>query len=132
MALQLLPPNPPSAIVVNTINELTRKAFRDELPRADYSASIDLDAATGSIFIITANTVAAFTINAPKNGIAPQPIKIVIKNTSGGALGAITWNAVFKKTAFTNPANGFSRAIEFFYDGTNWVQLWQSTVDVPN
>jgi hypothetical protein len=40
--------------------------------------------------------------------------------------------AVFKNSAWTSPATGYSRSIQFTYDGTNWVQDFQSTVDVPN
>lgn len=80
---------------------------------------------------VTNNT--AFTINAPSgtptNG---QRLKLTISNSSGGAMGAITWNSIYKMSAWTNPANGFSRSIEFEYNGTNWVQGSQTDVDVPN
>jgi hypothetical protein len=101
-------------------------------PTVTYSASITIDASTGNEFTITANNGTAFTINAPTNPTTGQRMVVTIRNTSGGALGAITWNAVFKMATFTAPANANSRSIEFRYDGTNWVQLYQSAADVPN
>jgi hypothetical protein len=83
------------------------------------------------LFDITANNGTAFTINAPTNPVTGQVIYITIRNTSGGALGVITWNAVFKMVALTNPANGNSRTVFFKYNGTNWVQMRTDT-DVPN
>ena len=97
-----------------------------------YSASMTIDSSVGSYASITATNATAFTINAPTNPVNGQPLTIVIRNTSGGALGAVTWNAVFKMSAWTSPATGFSRSICFFYDGTNWVQVSQTGVDVPN
>ena len=97
-----------------------------------YSASMTIDASTGCVFVITATNATAFTINAPTNPTTDATMKIIIRNTSGGALGAVTWNAVFKMSAWTSPATGNSRTIEFYYNGTNWIQLVQSTVDVPN
>lgn len=97
-----------------------------------YSTSITPNASLGSVFIITATNGTAFTINAPTNPTTDQTLKILIRNTSGGALGAITWDAVFKMSAWTSPATGNSRAIEFYYNGTNWVQLFQAAADVPN
>lgn len=97
-----------------------------------YSASMTINAATGNIFTITATNGTAFTINAPTNPSTGAKMRLRIRNASGGALGAITWNAVFKMAAFTSPANGFSRAIDWDYDGTNWVMASQSAADVPN
>ena len=96
-----------------------------------YSASITPNAAEGNSFVITANNTSAFTINAPINPATGQEIVITIKNASGGALGVITWNAVFKKATFTSPANGFNRSIRLRYDGTNWCEV-RDDADVPN
>lgn len=97
-----------------------------------YSASITPTAGTGNTFIITATNGTAFTINAPTGSTNFQDIKFIIKNTSGGALGVITWNAVFKLAAFTSPATGFNRSITYHFDGTNWIEVARTTVDVPN
>lgn len=97
-----------------------------------YSASITIDTPTGKIFEITANNGVAFAINAPTNPHDGEEITVQIRNTSGGALGAVTWNAVFKMSAWTQPATNFSRSITFFYNGANWIQESQTGVDVPN
>jgi hypothetical protein len=86
----------------------------------------------GNDFIISATNGTAFTINAPTNPATGEFISIIIRNTSGGALGAATWNAVFKMTAWTQPANANSRCIYFAYDGTNWVERGRTSADVPN
>lgn len=98
-----------------------------------YSASMTPNAALGNTHTITATNGTAFTINAPTNGVTGQRILIKIKNTSGGALGVATWNANYKMSAWTSPATGFSRSIEFEFDGAStWTQINQTGVDVPN
>lgn len=104
----------------------------NEIYQPTYSTSITIDASTGHIFEITANDGVAFAINAPTNPYTGETITVVIRNTSGGALGTITWNAAFKMAAFTSPATGFSRSSTFYYNGTNWIQTVQSAADVPN
>jgi hypothetical protein len=98
-----------------------------------YSASMTPDLTTGAYFFdITATNNTAFTINAPTGAAKNQRLAIRIRNTSGGALGAVTWNAVFKMAAWTSPATANSRTIEFEYNGTNWVEMNRNTADVPN
>lgn len=106
-------------------------AVTEQRQTPTYSASITFDATTGNSFVITATNGTAFTINAPTSPGSGQLIDVTIRNTSGGALGVITWNAVFKMAAFTNPATGFSRTVRFRYDGTNWVEE-RADVDIPN
>jgi hypothetical protein len=102
-----------------TLNQLT------------YSASMTPNRYLGSAANITPTNGTAFSINAPLNPCMGARLKFKIKNTFG-VLGVATWNAVFKMTAWTQPANGFSRSIEFEYDGTNWVECSRSAADVPN
>lgn len=96
------------------------------------SGSITLDASLANEITINGTTNTAYTINVPTNPVTGQRITITIRNTSGGALGAATWNAVFKMVAWTNPLNTFSRSIEFRYDGTNWVERMRSAADISN
>ena len=107
---------------------------RSILKRVDvtYSASMTFDAEAGNEFDITATNGTAFTINAPTGASDGQRITVTIRNTSGGALGVATWNAVFKMAALTNPATGFSRSVDFRYNSADWVQVGQTGVDVPN
>lgn len=97
-----------------------------------YSASMTPNAQLGNRAIITATNSTAFAINAPTNPVTGQVLRVTIRNTSGGALGVATWNAVFKMVAWSQPANGFSRSIEFDYDGTNWVEMTRTAADIPN
>lgn len=119
-----------SAVGVGGSGMFTRTI--NTLATITYSASMTPDASAGNSFTITANNGTAFTINAPTSPSTGQEIVFTIRNTSGGALGTITWNAVFKMAAFTAPGNGNSRSIAFHYDGTNWIQRYQSAADVPN
>lgn len=107
-----------------------------------YTASITPDVSDGTNhFIITAINGTAFTINAPINNALAisannhypygRKLRITIHNTSGGALGAVTWNAIYKQ-AWVSPATGFQRSIEFFFDGTNLIEISHSPADVPN
>lgn len=97
-----------------------------------YGTSIAVNSAQGNLFIITASDGVGFTIGAPSNPLDGQVITIMVRNLSGGALGTATWNAVYKMSAWTNPANGFSRSVSFVYDSVNWVQCSPAAVDVPN
>jgi hypothetical protein len=84
--------------------------------------------------VYTAGTgVASFTVNAPtlNANSTGAMTTITIKNSSGGAL-AVTWNAAFKMATWTNPANGFSRTIAFVWNGSNWIEMSRTPVDVPN
>lgn len=97
-----------------------------------YSASMTPDASTAWRQIVTAVDGVAFAINAPTNATADRVLAFTIRNTSGGVLGAVTWNAVFKMAAWSQPANGFSRTITFQFNGTNWIELSRTPADVPN
>jgi hypothetical protein len=108
------------------------RAVGDTTTTITYSASMTPDASLGGFQTIVVNTAVAFTINAPTNGITGQYLAISMANTSGGVLGAATWNAAYKMSAWTNPATGFNRTITFRYNGTNWVEVSRTPADVPN
>ena len=97
-----------------------------------YGTSVAINASLSNTFNITVTNTVAFTIQNPTVGIDGQQITIRIRNTSGGAVGAVTWDTLYKLSAWTSPATGFSRAIDFEYNGTNWIQTRQTGVDVPN
>ena len=99
-----------------------------------YSASILTDASLGNNFFITANNSTAFTINAPTNPSNGQVITYKIANTSGGSLGAITWNAAFHMAAFTSPATTFNTSISFIYQTSAgyWREVYQGSAAIPN
>lgn len=97
-----------------------------------YGTTVTIDARLGNERIVTVTNTTAWTMAAPTNPTTGQYLEITVRNTSGGVAGAITWNTAFKMTAFTNPANGFSRTIVFRYNGTNWVEKGRTAADVPN
>ena len=114
----------------------TNGANVDALTTLTYGASIAIDASLGNQFVVTVTDGVAFAFAAPTNtpptGFA-QEIFITIRNGSGGAHGAGTWNAVFKVTGNVPAiANGFSRTFGFRWNGTNWVQILVPATDVPN
>lgn len=96
-----------------------------------YSASIATDAGLSSSFRIEPTNGTAFTIAFPTNGVKGQRLLYCIRNISGGAMGVVTWTS-FKMAAFTNPANGSNRCIEFKFDGFNYYEINRTTADVPN
>ena len=97
-----------------------------------YGTTVNTDSSKADYFTLTVTDGVAFTIAAPSNPVTGNCITYTIRNTSGGAMGAITWNAVFKMAAFTTPATANQRSIRFVYDGTNWIELFKTAADVPN
>jgi hypothetical protein len=76
--------------------------------------------------------VTAFYVNPPAaaNARVGQFVTVIVKNASGGAI-TTNWNVAFKKT-WTEPANGFSRAASYVFDGTVWTEVSRTPADVPN
>lgn len=97
-----------------------------------YGTTVGTDTNAASVFSLTVTDGVAFAMSAPTNPATGKVIIYTIRNTSGGAVGAITWNAVFKMAAFTTPATANNRSIAFVYDGTNWVELYKTAADVGN
>ena len=101
-----------------------------------YSAAPVIDASLGNFFVMTITNNTALVVAAPTNppATAGQMIWFTVKNASGGAHGALTWNAVFKTqaTAFSAVATGFSRTVCFRWDATNWVEMMRTAADVAN
>lgn len=115
-------------------------ALNDVLKRNDttisaitYSASMTPDASQGAWQTITVTDGNAATINAPVSGpqAQSQELMVEILNSSGGAMGAITWNAAFVLVAgaFTNPANTKRRHIRFEWNGSNWIETSRASAD---
>jgi len=122
-----------AGVVLNPAIITFPKLNRTRSVTVTYSASMTVNASTGDSFLIIATNNTAFAINAPTAPLIGQRIRFRIKNTSAGALGASTWNAVFKMGAtWTQPASGKSRCIDFENDGTSWVETCRSAADVSN
>ncbi len=110
----------------------------DGMKAVVYSSTPPIDPAIAKHFLIVPTDGNAFTVTlsgALPGGVYPtwagQVLTVTVKNTFG-ALGAISHGTGFKGTAWTAPANGNSRSKTFRYDGTNWVQISETTADVPN
>lgn len=91
-------------------------------------------AASGFWVRLTLTSNAVYTLNVP-SGTVPQGAQVVVtvRNTIGGAAGAMTFAAGYKLgAAWTQPANGFSRSITFQFDGTNFVEIGRTAADVAN
>jgi hypothetical protein len=98
-----------------------------------YSTSMTPDVRNGTVHIITATDGVAFAINATANRVTSSIITIMISNTSGGALGVASFNADYKMgAAWTQPATGFNRSIQFVYNGTDSIEMFRSAADVAN
>lgn len=97
-----------------------------------YGTTVSINVSGGAEHTFTITDGVAFAIGAPTNGIVGERIVIRMKNASGGAAGAVTWNAIYKMAAWTSPADTFSRSITFHYDGTNWYEVSRTTADIPN
>lgn len=105
--------------------------FIGTLATPTYGATVTIDGNGGALHIITATNNTNFVISNPSASFAGQQLMIQVKNTSGGALGTITWDTQYKMASFTKPANGTRRTVTFIYDGTNWVEV-NCSPEVPN
>lgn len=110
-----------------------------------YGASIAWALGSGLHGIVTITDANAFVLAAPTfqgvafSAVAPftsmqgLQIKLTYKNTSGGAHGAGTFNAIFKTSGnFAAVATGFNRTLCFEWDGSNFVEQWRTAADVAN
>ena len=110
---------------------LTRTRQPDPTVVLTYGVTIALDAELSHCYRITATNGVAFTISNPTNAMDGGWFVLDIKNSSGGALGAITFGAAFLLAgAFVNPANTKRRTIMFYFDATNWVEVARAAADI--
>jgi len=103
-----------------------------------YSANITLNTSSGKYFRITPTNSNAFALELPINNSLGNEITIEIRNTTGGALGALSWVATafsgwkLAGGAWVQPATGKKRTITFYYDGGIWIELARSSADIDN
>lgn len=98
-----------------------------------YAPVMAIDASLGNIFQIIATNATAFTISTPLNPTDGQVITFDLKNTSGGALGAITLGAGYLVgQPFPSPVNTKRRTISFYYNATAalWIELNRAQADM--
>lgn len=91
------------------------------------------DCSLSSQFLIDIpfSSAAAFTIGNPQNATQGQRISIRIRALAAGVT-TITWESSYRRAAWTNPASGYSRTIDFIADGTSWIEASRTPADVPN
>jgi len=97
-----------------------------------YGVTVTPDAGVADRQYLQVTNGTAFAIAAPANPTPYQTMYLTISNQSGGAIGAITWNAIYKFGTLTLPATGFQKTISYTYDGASWFENFQSSSNVPN
>lgn len=86
------------------------------LPR--YGPTVTIDLSQGSVQKIVVTDGHAFTINAPINPTGLPLFVLVIVNSSGGPMGAVTFNGSIHQSGFVAPGNGLRTSAMFHLDGT--------------
>jgi hypothetical protein len=108
--------------------------FKERRQGLTYGATVTPDASKGNYLNTIATNGSAFTIAAPLNPPADpqtQRLTIEISNNSGGALGTVTWDAIYKMASWTSPATGFRRSVTFQWNATVWVEIARTANDIP-
>src|ERR1044071_8212502 len=81
-----------------------------------YGTTVNTNLTLGNMCRLTVTDGVAFTMAKPTGMVDGQELYYMIINSSGGAMGAITWNGAFKVEPFTNPANTKRRMLTFIYN----------------
>lgn len=98
-----------------------------------YGVSVAVNAKSFNYVRVVPTNGVGFTIANPTNALPMLEVTIDVYNNSGGALGAIVWDTLYKLSgAFTSPANTFHRQITFKYDGSFWREISRSAADQAN
>ena len=107
-----------------------------------YGPAVNIDLKRGNAcphcFVLNVTSAGSYDIRLPNTGLyAPAPgtmFTVTIRNTSGGAIAAGSFNSAWFSTqgALTAPAAGFCRTYSFYYDGRKAVEIARCTADVPN
>lgn len=95
---------------------------------ATYSPSITPNVSDISLLAINATDTVAYTINAPTGPSQGQTVTFKIINNSGGTMGDVTWDAVFRTTwsnASHKPSTTHCTMLQFIYDAdaAAWFQV---------
>lgn len=92
-----------------------------------------VNAASGPRQRITVTNADNFTVAPPTNAHAAMSLTIEIYNTSGGAMGTVTFDSgtggYRTAGAFSSPATGRIRSITFAYDGAKWSEVCRTAAD---
>ena len=96
-----------------------------------YGTTVTIDASLGGLATITATNNTGFLIANPTSAFTGNWLSIQVVNTSGGALGTVQFDTLYKMATFTKPQNGTYRVVTFRYNGTNWHEM-SCSPEVPN
>jgi hypothetical protein len=90
--------------------------------------SVNIDLSQGSVQLLTVTDTTAFTINNPQNAFPGCDLTLLILNSSGGTMGAVTFGSSYKTDApFVVPGNGATRSMMFKGYVINGTQLLRET-----
>lgn len=95
------------------------------VPDLSVTRDFEIEVAAGAPLTIV-NPVAT---PAPATG---RRITFTLVNTTSGPLGDVHWGSAYKLAAWSSPAPGHSRSIEFRYNGKDWIEIARTPADVPN
>lgn len=63
------------------------------------------------------------SVLAPLHPFLGAMLSITIRNNSGGNLGTVNWNSIYKMTSFTSPTDQHQATIQFYFSPAgNWVE----------
>lgn len=80
-----------------------------------FGSNVIINNDLGNSFVVTVTDGNPFTVLSPSNPSVSQKFTVTILNSSGGALGAVTWNA-YIMSPWLSPANGCYGSITFQHD----------------
>ncbi len=87
--------------------------------------AIQFNAQAGDEWLATVNVgvsgVTTLTMSIPLQPIKGMRVSLMIFNNSGSAL-TTTFDAAFKNSGYTDPANGRFKTAIYQYDGAHWIQ----------
>jgi hypothetical protein len=97
-----------------------------------YSASVTWAGENAEFATLVVTDGNAFTIGSPATFFSGRKATYKIVNSSGGAMGTVTWGTgQFQLAgAWVSPATGNARTITFQYDGAKWVEISRTAADM--
>lgn len=97
------------------------------------AATLAVDLSLGQVFKVSLTTNAAFVWANPTNAPTANGgfITLWVANNSGGAHGAGTFDTLYKTSGnWPATATAKQRMISFWWDGTNYVEVFRGAADV--
>lgn len=114
---------------------IAKEAFAAKQVDVVYSPAMGIDLSLGNLYLIVVTDAVNFTVANPNNAQQiGQQFTILIRNAigGGGVVGVVNWDTLYKLSAWTSPADGYSRSICFVWNGTHCIEIARTPADVPN